>query len=55
MDKIKIILVDDQILIAQSLKVVLEKQSVDMKVIGIAQDGQEALDLVGKDKRNKKN
>ncbi|MDA3938306.1 MAG: response regulator transcription factor [Spirochaetia bacterium] len=48
MDKIKILLVDDQILFIESLKTVLETLTDDIKVINIAHNGLEALKLVKK-------
>jgi DNA-binding NarL/FixJ family response regulator len=49
MNKIKLILADDQTLITQSLKIVLETQSDEIQVIGVAEDGFQVLELV---KRN---
>jgi DNA-binding NarL/FixJ family response regulator len=48
LDKIKILLVDDQILFIESLKTVLETLTDDIKVINIAHNGLEALKLVKK-------
>ncbi len=45
MEKIKLLLVDDQFLFVESLRVVLEKMVNDIAVIGIAQDGQQAIEL----------
>lgn len=50
MEKIKIIIADDQTLITQSLKIVLETQSKGLSVIGTAHDGKEVLDLIKIDK-----
>ena len=46
MEKIRIVLADDQNLITQSLKVVLEIQADDLIVVGTAHDGREVIDLV---------
>ena len=46
--KIKILLVDDQKLFIQSLKTILEINSNDIDVVGIAHDGQEAIELTEK-------
>ncbi len=48
MDKIKILLVDDQILFIESLKAVLETLADDIKIINIAHTGLEAVKLVKK-------
>ncbi len=45
---ITILLADDQILIAQSLKIVLETQSEDLKVVGLAGDGLQVLELLSR-------
>lgn len=44
--KIRLVLVDDQRLFLESLKVVIEHADPDIQVVGIAGNGQEALDLV---------
>lgn len=49
MKKIKLLIADDQVLIAQSLKIVLEHQGDDLSVIGIAENGKQVLELVEKD------
>ncbi|MBA7589692.1 Transcriptional regulatory protein LnrK [subsurface metagenome] len=49
MDTIKVLLVDDQILFVESLKTVLETRTKDIKVIGIAHDGREAVQKVEKE------
>ncbi len=43
---IRIVLVDDQILFAESLKNILEMRTKDLKVVGVAYDGQEAVRIV---------
>jgi len=43
---INILLVDDQELFSDNLKLMLETITEDMRVIGIAYDGQEAIDMV---------
>ena len=42
-DEIKLLIVDDQYLFLESLKVVIEGLAKDMKVVGIALDGEQAL------------
>jgi len=49
MDKIKVLLVDDQILFVDSLKIVLETNAPDIEVVGIAYTGEEAIETL-KDK-----
>ena len=46
MDKIRIVLVDDQILFIESLKTVLNAISPDIEVVGTAYNGKDALKLV---------
>lgn len=46
MDQMEILIVDDQILFAESLKSVLENDAPDMHVVSIAHNGKEAIDLV---------
>ena len=46
MSIIRTVLVDDQILFVENLKIVLEHRSDDIKVIGIAKDGREAVSMV---------
>ncbi len=46
MKKVKILLVDDQSLFAQSLQTFLNNYAPDMTVLGIASNGQEACDFV---------
>lgn len=46
MDKIKLLLVDDQTLFVESLKTVLRTRAKDMIVIGVANDGPSALEMV---------
>lgn len=45
MEKIKVLLVDDQILFVESLRMVLEKMANDIIVVGVAQNGREAVEL----------
>jgi len=45
-EKIRLVVADDQSLITQSFKVLLETAAADLLVVGTAHDGQEALDLV---------
>ncbi len=49
MEKIKVILVDDQVLFIESLKTVLEAIADDIQIIGTAYNGKEAINLI---KRN---
>jgi len=49
-DKIRIVIVDDQSLITQSFKVVLETLADDIVVVGLAHDGAEAVALVEREK-----
>jgi DNA-binding NarL/FixJ family response regulator len=44
-EKLKILLVDDQMLFAKSLHVFLNNYAKDMEVIGIAANGKEAVDM----------
>lgn len=44
--KIRIVLVDDQVLFVESLKTVLEVRAEDIEVVGIAHDGEEAIAVV---------
>lgn len=44
---IKIIIVDDQVLFAETLKMVLESRSPEMKVIGLAHTGSQAVEMTG--------
>lgn len=48
-NKLKILLVDDQVLFAESLKTVLELKSNDLQVVGIATGGEEAVALTEKE------
>ncbi len=48
MNKIGVILADDQKLFAESLKTVLEGHAKDIRVVAMAFDGQEACDLTAK-------
>jgi DNA-binding NarL/FixJ family response regulator len=46
MKKIRVLLVDDQVLFVESLETVLKTRSGDLEIIGIAHNGQEAIELV---------
>jgi DNA-binding NarL/FixJ family response regulator len=46
--QIKLLLVDDQQLFSENLKLMVETLTEDIQVVGIAFDGQEALDIVEK-------
>ncbi len=46
MTKIKVVLVDDQTLFVESLRMVLETRAEDMLVVGVANDGQQAVEVV---------
>jgi DNA-binding NarL/FixJ family response regulator len=46
MSKVRVLIADDQVLFAGSLRVVLEGHGNDISVVGVAYDGQEAIDLV---------
>lgn len=46
MDKIKIVLVDDQTLFVESLRTVLETRADDLQVVGVANDGRQAVEVV---------
>lgn len=46
MDRIKLLLVDDQVLFVESLKTVLELEEEKFSIIGVAHNGFEALSLV---------
>lgn len=45
MDMIQILIVDDQMLFAENLKIMLETLTEDMRVIGIASDGLQAVEM----------
>lgn len=47
MKKIKVLLVDDQVLFVESLETVLKTRSNDFDIVGIAHNGQEAIEMVG--------
>jgi DNA-binding NarL/FixJ family response regulator len=49
-EKIRIVIVDDQSLITQSFKVVLETLAEDIVVVGLAHDGAEAVTVVDREK-----
>jgi DNA-binding NarL/FixJ family response regulator len=46
MEKIRILVADDQLLFARMLKTVLETRTDSFEVVGLAADGRETLDLV---------
>ncbi len=46
MKKIKVVLVDDQTLFVESLRTVLETRADDIMVVGIANDGNQAIEVV---------
>lgn len=46
MAEIKIVLVDDQTLFVESLRTVLETRADDMRVVGVANDGNQAVEVV---------
>jgi DNA-binding NarL/FixJ family response regulator len=48
MNKIKVLLVDDQMLFVESLSIVLQNCDEDIEVIGIAEDGQKAINMIKK-------
>jgi DNA-binding NarL/FixJ family response regulator len=48
--KIRLVIADDQSLITQSFKVLLETAANDLVVVGTARDGREALDLAVREK-----
>lgn len=50
MEKIRIVIADDQSLITQSFKILLEKRAKDISVVGIANDGKEAVTIFMKEK-----
>jgi len=45
MEQIKVLLADDQTLFVESLRVVLQKLTKDIRVVGVARNGREALKL----------
>jgi DNA-binding NarL/FixJ family response regulator len=50
MERIRIVIADDQVLIAQSIKIVLETQNPDLSVVGIAENGRAAVEIVRREK-----
>ncbi len=46
MNKIKVVLVDDQVLFVESLQTVLEVRAEDIEVVGVAHDGESGLEVV---------
>jgi DNA-binding NarL/FixJ family response regulator len=49
METIRTLLVDDQVLFVESLKLVLETRSEDIRVVGIAHDGREAIEAAARE------
>ena len=49
MSKARVLIADDQVLFAGSLRVVLEGHGSGISVVGVAYDGQEAVELVGRE------
>jgi len=47
--RIRVVIADDQSLVTQSFKVLLETAADDIEVVGTARDGSEALDLAGRE------
>jgi DNA-binding NarL/FixJ family response regulator len=45
-ERTRLLIVDDQTLITQSFKIVLETQAQDLEVVGLAENGREAVDMV---------
>ena len=43
-DRLRVLLVDDQVLFVESLKCVLEEKARDIDVVGVAHDGKEAIE-----------
>lgn len=50
MNEIKVLLVDDQMLFVESLRTVLETRAEEIRVVGVALNGREALELASKEK-----
>jgi DNA-binding NarL/FixJ family response regulator len=50
MNKIRVVLADDQVLFVENLKFVLEKRAKDIAVTGVAQNGSEAIACVERQK-----
>jgi DNA-binding NarL/FixJ family response regulator len=48
LEYISVFLVDDQLLFAESLKNILEMRTKDIKVVGVAHNGNEAIDKISK-------
>ncbi|GAB1482420.1 response regulator transcription factor [Treponema sp.] len=49
-DSIRLMLVDDQVLFAESLKTVIELKAPDIHVVGIASSGEEAIQMAEREK-----
>ncbi len=47
MDNIRILIVDDQVLFAESLKTVLETRADSIEVVSLAANGKEAVKMAG--------
>ena len=50
MDKVRVLLVDDQVLFVDSLKIVLETNAADIEVVGVTYTAEEAIELLEKRK-----
>jgi DNA-binding NarL/FixJ family response regulator len=48
--RIRVLLVDDQLLFVESLRCVLSERTDDIEVVGVANDGEEAVDMAGRDR-----
>jgi Response regulator containing a CheY-like receiver domain and an HTH DNA-binding domain len=48
MERLRIVMADDQTLFIESLKSVIETRSDDIEVVGVAQDGKRAVELVSR-------
>ncbi|MFO7731815.1 MAG: response regulator transcription factor [Spirochaetia bacterium] len=46
MNKIRVVLVDDQVLFVESLQTVLELKAADIEIVGIAHDGKSGLEVI---------
>ena len=46
-NQIRVLLVDDQTLFVESLKIVIDTRAPDLAVVGVAHDGMEAVNLAG--------
>lgn len=50
MEHIRVILADDQVLFVESLRAVLETRSSDVRVVGVAYNGEEAIECVRRER-----